>query len=234
MKGNCLLSLFTLLLGTCVSSKAADTVCDPIRTFADSKTPAHEIFVSPAANNEGADGSRARPFQTLARALQELRPGNAIRLLPGEYPGGIMLDRIAGTEHAPVWIGGVPGEARPVIKGGGGGIHISRVRYLVLENLEVSGATGNGINCDDGGEYANSNATRHIVFRNLLIHDIGNGRNNDGLKLSGVNDFYVLDCEFARISVGGSAIDHVGCHRGVVARSSFRDCGKGVQWKGGS
>jgi hypothetical protein len=66
------------------------------------------------------------------------------------------------------------------------------------------------------------------------IHDIGTGRNQDGLKLSGVNDFFVLDCEFARVSPGGSGIDHVGCHRGLVARCVFTAGGNSVQCKGGS
>jgi hypothetical protein len=104
--------------------------------------------------------------------------------------------------------------------------------------MEITGARGNGINCDDGGEYANSNATRHVVFRNLSIKDIGTGRNNDGLKLSGVNDYFVIDCGFKRMSAGGSGIDQVGCRRGVIARCSFTDTpghgGNAIQCKGGS
>ena len=117
-------------------------------------------------------------------------------------------------------------------------VQLSKVRFLIIENLEVSGATGNGINCDDGGDYANSNATRHLVFRNLSIHDIGTGRNNDGLKLSGVNDYFVLNCEFARMSAGGSGIDQVGCHLGLIAGCTFSNAtgsaGNAVQCKGGS
>jgi hypothetical protein len=217
-----------------LNTTLASESCDPIKTFADGRKAAREIFVSPAGDNSSGDGSRGKPYQTVARALQGVRAADAIRLLPGTYPGGISIANLSGSETGPIWIGGLPGAERPVISGGGGGILLSRVRYLVLENLEVKSATGNGINCDDGAEYANSNATRFVVFRNLRIQDIGTGRNNDGLKLSGVNDFWVLDCEFSRISAGGSAIDHVGCHRGMVARSSFTDCGNGVQCKGGS
>jgi hypothetical protein len=208
--------------------------CDPIKTFADSKNPQREIFVSNSGSNDAGDGSAGKPYNTVARALQGIHPGDAIRLLPGEYAGGIFVANVNGSETAPIWIGGVPGNARPVIRGGGGGMHLSRVRYLVLENLEVTGATGNGINGDDGGDYANSNATRFVVFRNLSIHDIGTGGNNDGLKLSGVNDYEVIDCDFSQVSAGGSAIDHVGCHRGLIARSRFTDCGNAVQCKGGS
>lgn len=209
--------------------------CVAIRSFADGKPPLREIFVATTGSNSTGDGSRANPFQTLSRAVQGLRAGDAVRLLPGTYASGASLGNAAGTSNAPIWLGGVPGLARPVISGGSTAIHFSRVRYLAVENLEITGATGNGINCDDGGDYANADATRHVLFRNLSIHDIGTGGNNDGLKLSGVNDFLVLDCEFARLSAGGSGIDHVGCHRGLIARSTFTDAGSNaIQCKGGS
>lgn len=156
-------------------------------------------------------------------------------MLPGTYAGGTSIGNLAGTSNAPIWLGGVPGQARPVISGGATAIQLSRVRFVVLENLEVTSATANGINCDDGADYANSNATRYVVFRNLYIHDIGTGGNNDGLKLSGVNNYFVLDCEFARMSAGGSGIDHVGCHGGLIARNKFIDAGSNaIQCKGGS
>lgn len=209
--------------------------CDPIRTFADGKLPSRAIFVSPTGNNSTGNGTQANPYQTISRALQGVQPGDAVRLLPGTHAAGTFIGNLAGTSNAPIWLGGVPGLARPVISGGSTAIQLSRVRHLIVENLEVTGATANGINCDDGGEYAISNATRWVLFRNLYIHDIGTGGNNDGLKLSGVNDYFVLDCEFARMSAGGSGIDHVGCHRGLIARCTFADAGSNaIQCKGGS
>lgn len=209
--------------------------CDPIRTFADGRQPAREIFVSPAGNDTAGDGSRANPFHSPGRALQGVRPGDAIRLLPGTHAPGTFIAGVAGTAEAPIWLGGVPGESRPVIRGGSQALHLSRVRYLVVENLEITGATGNGLNCDDGGDYANPDAARHVIFRHLFIHDIGAGGNQDGLKLSGVNDYFVLDCELARMSAGGSGLDQVGCHRGLIARCTFADMGSNaIQCKGGS
>jgi hypothetical protein len=212
---------------------AADS-CQPIVTFADGKRPAREIFVSPAGDNSSGNGSRTTPYQSIARALQGIRPGDAVRLLPGNYSGGSSISNISGVAEAPIWIGGESRQTKPVISGGSIGLHLSRVRYLVVENLEIRGVTGNGINCDDGAAYANTNATRHILFQNLSIRDIGTGKNQDGLKLSGLNDFFVLDCEFAGVSANGSGIDHVGCHRGLVARCTFNGGGNSVQCKGGS
>lgn len=214
---------------------AVSEPCDPIATFADGLAPAREVFVSPAGSNSTGDGSLGKPYQSISRAAQGLQPGTAIRLLPGTYPAGTYLSNLAGTAGAPIWLGGVPGQTRPVISGGSEALHLSRVRYLVVEHLELTGASANGINCDDGGAYADAEATRHVVFRDLFIHDIGTGGNQDGLKLSGVNDYAVLDCEFLRTSAGGSGIDHVGCHQGLIARCNFSEMGSNaIQCKGGS
>jgi hypothetical protein len=222
--------LFMTMAGHAASSPALEML-----TFADGKVPTRAIYAAPSGSDSQGDGSVDRPFQTIRRAAQDATPGTAVRLLPGTYPGDTRLDGLAGTAKAPIWIGGVPGRERPVISGGSQGLHLSRVRYLVVENLVVTGATANGINCDDGGDYANPEATRFVVFRHLRIQDIGTGGNQDGLKLSGVRDSWVLDSWFARTGPGGSGIDHVGCHRGVIARCRFEDMGSNaIQSKGGS
>ena len=113
----------------------------------------------------------------------------------------------------------------------------ARPNYLILHDLEVSNSSANGINFDDGGDYANEAAARYIVFDNLNIHDIGGTGNQDGLKLSGINDYVVIDCVFARCGGGmsGSGIDQVGCHRGTIAGCEFESMsGNAVQCKGGS
>jgi hypothetical protein len=209
--------------------------CDPIVTFADGKAPMREVFISPTGNNSTGAGTRENPFQTIGRARQGAQPGDAIRLLPGTYPAGSYVENLAGTSDAPIWLGGVPGEERPLISGGNQALHLVRVRYLVVEHMEITGASQNGINCDDGGGYGDPDATRHVVFRELSFRDIGTGGNQDALKLSGVDDFFVLDCEFAGGSAGGSGIDHVGCHGGLIARCTFTDMGgNAIQCKGGS
>jgi hypothetical protein len=227
-------SLFPIL--ALISAAAAPiTPCDDFMTFADGKRPDREIYLAPTGSDSEGDGTREKPFRTLEFAARSARPGTALRLMPGTYPGGHSLARLSGTLDAPIWIGGIPGQPRPLISGGGSGLHLSRVRCLVIEHMELAGATGNGINCDDGGEYANPEATRHLVFRGLVIRDIGTGRNQDCLKLSGVNDYSVLDSQFLRGSAGGSGIDQVGCHRGEIGRCHFDAAGSNaIQCKGGS
>ncbi|MHC4946797.1 MAG: right-handed parallel beta-helix repeat-containing protein [Planctomycetota bacterium] len=87
------------------------------------------------------------------------------------------------------------------------------------------------------GAYDDPLASHHLLFRDLFIRDIGGSGNQDGLKLSGVRDFIVLDCEITRCGggVSGSGIDHVGCHRGLIAGCFLHDLsGNAVQCKGGS
>lgn len=218
---------------------AQGTPCDRIVTFEDGKAPTRVVHVAPppAGSDAAGDGSEVAPFATIGRAARGATPGTAVRIHAGVYAGGTFLTDLAGTAEAPIWIGGAPGEARPVIEGGGEGLHFVRPRYVVVHDLEVRGATANGINCDDGGEYDNPLAAHHVLFRNLFIHDIGGSGNQDGLKLSGLNDYWVLDCEIARCggNGSGSGIDHVGCHRGLIARCFLRDLsGNAVQCKGGS
>jgi hypothetical protein len=206
----------------------------PITTFATGLTPTRELFVATTGNDTTGDGSQGNPYATIERAAQAIAPGTAIRVQPGTYNGGIFVSNLSGTPAAPIWISGVPGAARPVIQGGNTGMQLSQVRYLVLHDLEVTGAAQNGLNCDDGGRYSDPEATRFVVFERLYVHDMGSGGNNDGLKLSGVDDYWVLDCAFARVSAG-SGIDQVGCHDGLIARTTFEQMGSNsIQLKGGS
>jgi hypothetical protein len=99
----------------------------------------------------------------------------------------------------------------------------------------------NGLNIDDGGATAKPESAHHVSLRGLKISDIGADGNNDGIKLSGIWDFTVVDCVIERWGTkGGSAIDMVGCHRGTIERNMIRhndpepgNC-TGVQSKGGS
>lgn len=211
--------------------------CDVIRTFDRGMTPTAELHVAVTGNDSSGDGSPGSPFATIGRAVSEAVPGTAVRIHAGTYVGGTYISNLAGEISAPIWIGGAPGEAKPLIQGGGEGLHLTQVSYLVIHDLEVADATSNGINCDDGGYYADEEAAHHVVFRSLDIHDIGGTGNQDCLKLSGLNDYWVLDSSFARCGGGtsGSGVDHVGCHRGLLARNLFQEhSGNAVQSKGGS
>lgn len=219
------------------SADAASASCDVIITFETGKTPSTIIHVATNGHDDSGDGSSNTPYATIQRAAQDLAPGAEIRLHAGVYAGGISINDIAGTADAPIWIGGAPGESKPVIQGLSQAIHFVHVRYLIVHDLEISGGSDNGINCDDGGDMDDPDATRFVIFRDLDIHDVGGTGNQDCLKLSGLDNYFVLDSQFARCggNLSGSGIDHVGCHSGLIARCYFEQMsGNAVQCKGGS
>jgi hypothetical protein len=211
--------------------------CDALDTFDRGLVPSRVLHVAVTGNDTTGEGTEPAPFATIGRAASEATPGTAIRLHAGTYAGGTYLADLVGTASEPLWIGGAPDEPRPLISGGGEGLHLVRAAYVVVHDLEVADAVSNGINADDGGDYGDPLASHHLVFRGLDIHDIGGTGNQDCLKLSGINDYVVLLSSFARCggAGSGSGIDHVGCHRGLIARNRFAEhSGNAVQSKGGS
>lgn len=203
--------------------------------FASALTPSRELHVATGGSDASGNGSPAAPFATLARALQGATPGTAIRIHPGTYAGGIFRGDLRGSAQAPIWIGGLAGQAKPVFSGGANALQLSRPAFVVLHDMVITGSTANGINIDDGGEYANPQAAQFVAVQRVEFRNIGGGGNQDCLKISGLYDSWVLDSHFERCGTGGSGVDFVGGHRSVVAGNRFIDIGAtGVQAKGGS
>lgn len=211
------------------------SACPAPLHFASELAPSSFIHVATTGSNASGDGSPGNPYATLARAAQDAVPGSAIVIHAGTYAGGLFIANLRGTAAQPIWVGGAPGEAPPLFNGGSNAIQFQRPAYLVLHDLHVAGSTSNGINIDDGSEYANPLAAHHVAIERLDIRDIGSTGNQDCLKISGLNDFWIFDSEFENCGNGGSGIDFVGAHRGLVYGNLLTDTGNsGVQAKGGS
>jgi hypothetical protein len=215
--------------------------CGAVATFADGKAPAQIRHVSAKGSDSLGNGSATRPFGSIARAAQSIAPGTAIYVHAGTYPGGAYLTALRGTADRPIWIMGAPGEARPVIEGGNQGVYLTRPRYVILQNLEIRNTADNGINVDDGEEFANPDSARFVLFRDLDIHDTGKRPSGvaNCLKMAGLNDFFVLGSSFARCGngpgSGATGVDGVGVHSGRLSFNKFISSGfGGIQFKGGS
>ena len=153
----------------------------------------------------------------LRQASRTLRPGTSLLLAPGTYEGNIYLNNISGTRKAPIIIRGANPNDPPLFSGGSQAFHLSDCSYLVLSNLKAKGFPSNGINIDDGGSYETS--AHHITLENLTILETGPKGNHDALKMSGIEHFLVRQCRFE--GWGGSGIDMVGCHHGIVEDCTF-------------
>ncbi|HLJ54631.1 MAG TPA: right-handed parallel beta-helix repeat-containing protein [Chthonomonadaceae bacterium] len=180
--------------------------------------------------------SLVRTPDALRRAVRSAKPGAVIRVAPGRYGGGFYFERLHGGPE-PIRITAADPADPPVFNGGGTGLHLAACSGIELDDLIVEGSTDNGINIDDGGRY-DAPATG-IVCRRLHIRNIGPSGNHDGLKLSGIKGFHVLECTIEFWGTGdGQGIDMVGCHDGVIQGCRFRHTDEegcvGVQTKGGT
>jgi hypothetical protein len=191
------------------------------------------LLAGPSAS---AETRRVTDDGSLRRALRDLEPGDVVEIAPGRYRGGLVLRDVSGKEKNRIVIRGSDKDDPPEFRGGGiEGWHLVDCNYVTLANMRVRGFRGNGINADDGGSFDTPSAG--IVLEDLAVLETGPKGNHDGIKLSGLVDFAVRRCRIE--GWGGSAIDMVGCHRGVI-----EDChveGKpghtnhsGVQLKGGT
>lgn len=167
-----------------------------------------------------------RTSAELSRAARQAAPGDLILVAPGKYRS-VILDA-KGAPAAPIVIAGEKPDDRPVFAGM---LYLPDAAWLTLRDLAIE-AEGdelfNGINADDGGDGVPSRGLRFERIR----FEVGAG---NGLKLAGVDDFVVRDCEFVHWSK--TALDMVGCHRGLIRECSFeaaQEVFHGVQIKGGS
>lgn len=186
------------------------------------------------AETRGAE-VRVKNSSELGGAVRNLRPGTSLLLEPGEYSGGLYLSDVKGTADMPIVIRGIDPNDPPVFSGGGQALHLADCSYLTLSNIKAKGFPGNGINIDDGGSF--ETPAHHIVVENVTILEIGPKGNHDALKMSGVDHFTVRKCRFE--GWGGSGIDMVGCHHGVVEDCTFTgrlgfEQSNAVQLKGGT
>lgn len=182
--------------------------------------------------DDGADGTESAPLATLEQALSRATAGTRVIMHAGTYAGSTYVEGIAGTVTEPI---AVVGDGEVVLDADGAQevMHVAEARYLVLEHLTFVNASVNGLNIDDGGTY--DTPAEHVVLRDLVVSAIGTGGNNDCIKLSGVDRFFLTDSDISGCNAG-DAVDMVGCHDGVIARNHIHDTpgSGGIQAKGGS
>jgi hypothetical protein len=179
--------------------------------------------------------------EELRAAVAAAQPGTRILLASGSYTGGFQFRNLRGSEGQPIIIAAADPKQPPVFRDANTGMHLSNPAFVELHDLVFTKLAHNGLNIDDGGGAAPLESAHHVTLRGLRISDIGSEGNHDGIKLSGLWDFRIVDCTIERWGTkGGSAIDMVGCHRGVIESSLIRhnnpeppNC-TAVQCKGGT
>lgn len=156
-------------------------------------------------------------IKDLRDAVRNLEPGDEVLIGPGIYKGGFSVAGLQGTKINPIVIAGKDPDYPPVFSGRGEAVKLSNIAYVKLKNLRINDFTGNGINIDDGGNL--ERPSHHVIIENIFIKEIGPKGNYDAVKMSGVDDFIIRGCHIE--GWGGSGIDLVGCHRGIIQNCLF-------------
>ncbi len=168
----------------------------------------------------------------LHSAIQSAGNGDNILLQPGTYAGGIFRANLTG-----VTIRSVDPANQAIIQGGNTNMQLSDANNVTIQDLIFQDAVHNGLNFDDGGTFATP--ATNITLRNIVVRRAGTTGNQDGIKLSGVDGFLIDHIEIDDWGDGGSAIDMVGSHNGLIQNSWMHTAthgsgGSGIRPKGGT
>ncbi len=173
-----------------------------------------------------------QPYPTIAHAAPDADPGDTILVHAGVYQGGLFVADLQGTSAALIYILTAPGDL-VIYSGGSNAWQFTDAAYLHIAGFIFQDQTGNGVNFDDGGSY--ETPSHHVTFADCTFRNINATGNNDLLKMSGIDQFEIRNCVFLNGSPGGSGIDMVGCHDGLITQCHFENQGSNsVQAKGGT
>lgn len=171
-------------------------------------------------------------YKTLAEAAAKAVAGDTVLFHAGIYQGGESIVQLTGKPGKAITLMSSPDDT-VIIRGGPAGWAFHNVSWLTIEGIIFEQQSDNGFNLDDGGNY--NTPSHHIIFNRCTFRNIQASGNNDLLKLSGLDFFEIRHCIFEQGAKGGSAIDMVGCHNGVISGCGFENMGSNaIQAKGGS
>lgn len=158
--------------------------------FSQSPLLAAEFFVS-TSQSDGADGSRAHPFDSIERAIPRVKPGDEIVMMAGKYSSAFEISGVHGTKGDPIGIRAeknkrvlISPEAQQAV-----GIRLRDCSYIKIQGLEIEGITetmaivldqshsctivGNVVHdCKQIGIYLGASNDNHILG-NICYHNDG-------------------------------------------------------------
>lgn len=171
-------------------------------------------------------------YNNLRDAASAATVGDTIEFTEGVFPAqGAVYNLHGGDEHPIVIRARTQGQT--IIRGGSQAFHLVQPRNVKVVGLTFEQQSANGVNVDDGGTF--TQPATGIHFDSCTFRDMDATDNNDLLKISGVEAFYISNCTFLNGSPDGSMIDMVGCHFGRVDNCTFTNAGSNcIQMKGGT
>ncbi len=171
-------------------------------------------------------------YSSLNAAANAAQPGDTIMLFDSPVTQSSYISNLRGTVEKPIVItSGIT--THVLFEGGGTAIQLTNASNITISRLTFRGQANNGVNIDDGGDF--STPSENITIYDCKWLGMAATGNNDNLKMSGVVNFSVRNCYFDNGAAGGSHIDMVGCHKGIIEQNEFRNGGSNsIQAKGGT
>jgi parallel beta-helix repeat protein len=188
---------------------------------------AKEYYVSPSGD-DGAPGSKEKPYATLSRAIQEAKKNDVVFIMGGEYyfdkkleistPGPILFK--AYENQKPVFI--YKGEDTYAV-----GIQ-EKATFITLEGLTFIWASNTNGNIIGTGAKNTTIRGCTIFFDKEM-----NPEKYDGIKIiKGADNTAILNCTIH--GAPNQGIDTVGADNLVIRGNTIFDCQNAIVLKGGS
>jgi hypothetical protein len=149
----------------------------------------------------------------LKDAARNAGPGTRILLAGGTYQGDCKLTGLRGGPEAFIEILAADPAHPPVFEGGDVTFQLIDCAYVLVDGIVARGASVNNIQVGDG--------SHHVILKDCTSQDIRGQGNCDGIKAPGLTDFLFYKCTVANWGGEGSAIDMVGCARGLLYKCRF-------------
>lgn len=167
--------------------------------------PPRDYCFSPAGNDDGGDGSAARPYQSIAKAnTLSLHPGDRVLFEAGKtFAGNFRMENDGGTARQAIVIGSY-GDGRARIDAADGiGITVHNAGGVTVRDLVIFGA-GRGFNAGAGVAFFND-LNGSVKLENIRVEDVDvsgfqyegilvRGMANDGSR-SGYRHVQIVGCK---------------------------------------
>lgn len=205
--------------------------------------PLTDLFISPTGSDANPGTTREQPLQTLGEAWRRIPEGELtgagyrLNLLPGEYPceGNCnnYFENKTGTEARPIIVHAADGPGTVTLLGG---LNLSHVHYLTLENLTLRAG---GQAPMWGNNILHLENSDHVWLRGLTVAGPDPRQNPDNYDIQEVIKANQTDYLYLENSdVSGTyqtGVDFFAVQHAAVTGTRIHGTGEwGMYFKGGS
>ena len=221
--------------GAGTGGAGAGAACGDVASFipawAAKAVPSKEIYVSPSGDDNLNDGSKAKPFQTTAKAFSLLAPGVRLDFGAGTYACPPFVSGLAATTAAPAMVRSSDGpRAARFDCGGTADFFFSHVSGVVLDGLEIANTAGHGVQLDSGNPFDPTSLSADFVLMRSYVHDTALA----GIKVAQSRRVYVIGNEFAHSGPGRQDVEFVATDAVAIVGNDAHDSDAFNEVKGGA